>query len=381
MPKVSIIIPTYNRADMIGDAIQSVLEQVCTDWELIVVDDGSVDNTRQAVESFSDPRIRYIYQENKGLPGARNTGIRASTGEYIAFLDSDDLFLPEKLKLQAAVLNQNPETGLVASGWTEVDAQHRPVRTLQPWRLGRGLRLSDWLYSCPFNVLTVLVRREWLDRVGLFDEQQYYVEDWDLWLRLAYARCRMAWEPAVVCLRTIHEGNMVHNAARMSEGLFRMFTKFFEQPGLPEVILHQRPQIYANAHLNAAVRFLAAGAVDQGTEHLKKAVGLNPMLLDGEPPQALQSLVSTALTHQVRNLESYISDVCCVLPRVSPKLVRSQRQMWAAILATAAFEAIANGHPKRARSQAASALVRDPSWLRNRGLLNILLGRYRMPEQ
>ena len=129
MPRVSVIIPTYNRANMVGDAVQSVLEQSYADWELIVVDDGSQDNTRDVLADYSDPRIRYIYQENRKLPGARNTGIRAGTGEYVAFLDSDDLFTPGKLERQVAVLDRSPDVGLVASGWTEVDAQRNPLRT------------------------------------------------------------------------------------------------------------------------------------------------------------------------------------------------------------------------------------------------------------
>jgi len=373
MPKVSVIIPTYNRADMVGDAIQSVLDQTYADWELIVVDDGSEDNTRDVVASYNDSRVRYIYQDNMKLPGARNTGIRASTGEYVAFLDSDDLFLPEKLQLQIAVMERSPEIGLVASGWTEINVRHEPLRTLCPWRLKRGLALSDWLYGCPFIVPAVLARRHWLIRVGLFDAQQHYLEDWDLWLRLAYAGCLMAWEPAVVCLRTMHEGNMVRNAARMSAGLFRLLDRFFAQPDLPEDVRQQRDQVYANAHLFAAVRFFGAGTGADGEEHLIAAIRLDPTLSDDEPPRVLQSLASTALTHQVHNVEQYVAEVCHSLPKVSPRLARSPRQMRAIIRATAAFNDLANGRREQARLKAAWALLTDPVWLRNRGMLSILL--------
>ncbi len=375
MPRVSVITPTYNRADMIGGAIQSVLDQTYVDWELIVVDDGSTDNTAEVVSAYDDPRMEYIYQENRKLPGARNTGLRAAKGEYVAFLDSDDVFLPGKLELQVAVLDQKPGIGLVASGWTEINAERRPIRTVRPWRLGRGLTLSDWLYACPFNVLTVLVRREWLDRVGLFDEQQHYVEDWDLWLRMANSGCCMVWEPAIVCLRTIHAGNMVRNAAAMSEGLFRMLDKFFDQQPTTAAVRRHRDRVYANAHLNAAVRFLAARAVDTGAQHLKMATDLDPSLLGGVLPRALQSVASTALTHQVCDLAAYIADARDALRMVSPHLARSQRQIRAAIWATAAFEDLANGQSREARCRAAWALVTDPSWVRNRGLVKILVGR------
>ena len=373
MVTASVIIPTYNRADMVGSAVQSVLAQTLSDWELIVVDDGSQDNTRDVIAQFKDSRIRYIYQDNQKLPGARNTGIRASTGEYVAFLDSDDLFLPEKIQLQVKALDHNPEVGLIASGWTEVDAQRNPLRTRRPWLLNQGLAIQDWLYNCPFAPSAVLVRRDWLMWVGLFDAQQYYVEDWDLWLRLSYAGCRMAWEPTVVYLQTIHESNMVRNAAQMSAGLFRLFDKFFAQPKLSDDLLRQRDRVFASAHVNAAVRALGAGAVAQGTEHLAAAIRLDSTWLDDDPPAVLQSLASTALTQQVRDVERYVADVCASLPTVSSRLARSPRQFRAMIRATAAFEDFANGCRSSARRKAASALFLDWAWLRNRGLLSIML--------
>jgi hypothetical protein len=359
---------------MVGGAIQSVLDQTCTDWELIVVDDGSTDDTRVVAARYNDPRIHYIYQENRKLPGARNTGIRASTGQYLAFLDSDDLFLPEKLALQLAVLVHNHNLGLVASGWTEIDLQHAPLRTHCPWKLGRGLTLMDWLRHCPFIVPAVLVRREWLAAVGLFDERQYYVEDWDLWLRLSYAGCQMAWEPGIVCLRTIHGGNMIHNAAEMNAGRFRMFDKFFAQPDLPHEILEQRDRVYAGSHLGAAVRAFGAGAGADGQTHLVAAVRLAPSLLDGHPPAVLQSIASTALTHQVRDVDRYVLDVSRVLAEVSPGLARSPRQLKAMIRAAAAFEHLAHGRRQPARLSALQAVWTDPAWLENRGLLKILVG-------
>ena len=373
MSLVSIVIPTYNRAHMLGSAIQSVLDQTYDDWELIVVDDGSTDDTRELVSRYDDERIQYIYQDNKKLPGARNTGIRAGTGEFVAFLDSDDLFLPGKLDIQRAALIQDTDIGLVASGWTEIDLQHRPLRTHRPWQMKRGLALEEWLYGCPFIVPSVLIRRDWLARVGLFDERQHYVEDWDLWLRLAYAGCQMMWKPSNVCLRTIHSANMAHHATHMSEGVFRMFDKLFAEQNLPEFVSRQKDRVYANAHLDGAARAFAAGALTEGREHLKSAIQLNGALLEDEPPAILQSLASTALTHHVNNVDKYVDDVCRGLRDFSPRLAISRRQMRAMIWATSAFEDLASGHRSHARLQAARALFLDPTWLNNRGLLGILL--------
>ena len=111
---VSIIIPAYNQAHYLGAAIASALGQSYGDVEVIVVDDGSTDKTREVVEQIGDPRLRYVYQENQGLSAARNTGIRHACGTYLSYLDSDDLFLPEKVALLLAVMEERPEVGLVA---------------------------------------------------------------------------------------------------------------------------------------------------------------------------------------------------------------------------------------------------------------------------
>jgi hypothetical protein len=373
MPKVSVIIPTYNRANMVGKAIESVFKQTYPDWELLVVDDGSQDDTRRVITAYPDPPVRYIFQDNGGTSKARNTGVKASTGEYIAFLDSDDLFLPDKLGLQVAALDRNPHIGLVASGWTEVDTEQAPLRDLNPWRLTPNLSLNDWLNGCPVIVPAVLVRRSWLIQVGLFDDHLRYVEDWDLWLRLAYAGCSMSWEPGLVCLRTVHTESKVRNIAAMSDGLFYMLDKLFAQPDLPEELRQQRDQIYARAHLDGAVRAFAIGMEAESEEHLTAAVQLNPKLLAGQPPAALQSIASSGLTHLVNDIDQYVTNVCRVLPKISPKLVRSRRQMGAIVQATAAFDDMAQGRRQQARLKAVRTIMADPRWMQNRGLLSILL--------
>ncbi|MBS0208956.1 MAG: glycosyltransferase family 2 protein [Planctomycetes bacterium] len=116
---VSVVIPTYNRADLLGRAIQSVLDQTHTEVEALVVDDGSTDHTREVVARFTDPRVRYFHQANAGVSAARNTGLLAARGEFIALLDSDDAWLPWKLRAQVAFLRRFPEAGNV---WTEMSA-------------------------------------------------------------------------------------------------------------------------------------------------------------------------------------------------------------------------------------------------------------------
>lgn len=127
MPEASVMIPAYNSAALIGDVIRSVLMQTYPNFEIIVVDDGSTDGSRDVVAAFNDQRIRYHYQENHGVAVARNTGIAHSRGQHIAFLGADDLFLPHKLMQQVPVLESQPEVGLVAGGYLFIDEASRPL--------------------------------------------------------------------------------------------------------------------------------------------------------------------------------------------------------------------------------------------------------------
>jgi hypothetical protein len=166
---------------------------------------------------------------------------------------------------------------------------------------------------------------------------------------------------------------MVANAEQMNAGLFRVFEKFFAQLGIPEDIRDQQDAVIANAHLSAAVRFFGAHMPEDGQEHLAEAIRLSPKLLEGEPPRALQSIASSALTEQVRDRNQYVTDVCASLPKVDGALRCSPHEMMAHINATTAFELMTLGYRQRAREYALKALVADLRWLKNRGLLGVLV--------
>jgi glycosyltransferase involved in cell wall biosynthesis len=160
---VSIIIPTYNHSHMLPLAIKSALNQTYKNIELIIVDDGSTDNTEETVKGFIDPRIQYIrHAENKGLPASRNTGIKASNGEFVAFLDSDDEFLPEKIDENVRIMSENDGTiGLVCSNCSTVNKQGG-------FKAMADKREADTLWHTP-SPSTWLVRKEVFGHIGLFD--------------------------------------------------------------------------------------------------------------------------------------------------------------------------------------------------------------------
>jgi len=185
-PAVTVIIPTFNRASIVGRAIQSVLGQTYQDWELIVVDDCSTDGTEQAVRSFSDNRIKYIrHDRNCRASAARNTGIRCAQGEYVAFLDDDDEWLPEKLQKELEVFrNSDPEVGLVYTGWIILDERGKVLKVRMETKSGW---VYDALLDCNFigSPSRVTVKKQVLDRVAGFDETFLNAEDYEFCLRVA----------------------------------------------------------------------------------------------------------------------------------------------------------------------------------------------------
>lgn len=186
-PEVSVIIPVYNCERYIAEAVESVLAQSYRDYEIIVVDDGSTDGTRRALEPYMGA-IRYIYQENRGEPAARNAGIRNAAGEFIAFLDADDLWLPDKLELQIGYFDSHRDYGLVYTDDKTFDDNGIIEESV---KLCRNLEQpSGWIFGQLFmenlfQTSSVILRKECIDKVGLFDETLLIGCDYHMWLRIA----------------------------------------------------------------------------------------------------------------------------------------------------------------------------------------------------
>ena len=180
--RVSVVIPTYNRADFVCEAIASVLRQDYPDMELIVVDDGSCDGTAAVVSGFG-PAVRYLWQENRGVSAARNRGVAASTGGLIAFLDSDDLWLPSKVSAQVAYFEAHADTQACHTDEIWIRCGVR-VNERHVHRKHGGWQFLASLRRCLISPSAVMMRRTLWDRLGGFDETLPACEDYDLWLRL-----------------------------------------------------------------------------------------------------------------------------------------------------------------------------------------------------
>jgi glycosyltransferase involved in cell wall biosynthesis len=182
---VSVVLAARNEADAIGAAIGSIREQTFERWELIVVDDGSTDGTRDVVEAVGDPRIRLLVRPVSGLPRSLNAGIAEARAPLVARQDADDISLPNRIERQVAFLDERPDVGVVGTAWIEMD---RADAVVQPRTRVVAGRLNDVITKFnPVAHTTAMFRRELVEGVGGYDERLPYAADYDLWLRLAAA--------------------------------------------------------------------------------------------------------------------------------------------------------------------------------------------------
>lgn len=231
-PLISIIVPVYNTENFISETIESVVDQTYDNWELILVDDGSTDSSKQIIEKWvkKDKRIHYFYKENGGQASARNVGVRESNGAYISFLDSDDIFLPKRLEAQVKDLSIQEADFYYSGGYSFEVQNGEKVMTAYNWHFGvfTGAEFFKILYhSCAVNVSTVLVKKSFLLDVGLFDESAILrgTEDWDLWLRIAVKAKIVYGNPERRTLYRLHEGGIHFQRARMLIGKWKVYEK------------------------------------------------------------------------------------------------------------------------------------------------------------
>ncbi|HSF82167.1 MAG TPA: glycosyltransferase [Anaerolineales bacterium] len=374
MPTVSVIIPAYNQGDYLREAIDSVLAQTFTDFEVIVVDDGSTDHTARVAKSYQDQRVRYLYQENQGLSAARNTGIRNTTGQYLSFLDSDDQFLPEKLTLLLNELQNKDGTGLIAGQAVPIDETGNRVGKIFDKPLPDDTR--QLLLGNPLHVGSVMVTRSWQEIVGFFDESLRSYEDWDMWLRLGRAGCNVGWVAKPVSLYRFHTAQMTRLSQQMTKATFAVLDKTFRDPDLPESWREMRDQAYSQAHLRAAAQAYLAGDNENAGQNLEKAVRLDPSLLaNGATQLAAQFMAWTELP-KVNDRLGYLESIYNNLPKGAEELRKRRNHNLGNAAVQIAFEAYQSGDHRTTRAALLHAIRHEPKWLFNRGVLAIFVRSY-----
>jgi glycosyltransferase involved in cell wall biosynthesis len=294
MPRVDIIIPAYNAAHYLPAALASVVRQTFTDWRILLVDDGSEDNTAEVVAPFRDQlgdKLVYIRQPNAGLPAARNTAIRHSSAELLALLDADDVWLECRLAESVKRLDGAPETGLAYGLVTMIDPAGAMLSTFAGNPAHAEGRIAPHIYMrtvdlpCP----TITFRRSCVEEIGMFDEGMRATEDRDLWLRIAL-RYEVACIPLVLALYRVSPASMSADLGRMLKAQRHFIAKHYGAPGCGVVA---RQVALARVYKQQAEALSARGRLWPAVADAVYAVCLYP--LDGGNIRTAGSLVLRAL--------------------------------------------------------------------------------------
>lgn len=273
-PTVSVIMPTYNYARYVAGALESVLAQTRPPHEVIVVDDGSTDATPEILAAFGS-RIRVIRQQNQGGAASRNTGAAAATGDLLAFIDSDDRWMPAKLERQVARFLEDPALGLVHCGVLEIDAAGRPLR-----RVTRGAEgwITEKLLLFREPVILggssgMVVPRAVFEEVGGIDARLFNNDDWDLWYRIGL-RYRVGFIPELLVQYRRHSGSLSGNIPRIEQGVLRIYDKAFAEA--PPAIQRLRRRAYGNLHIGIAGFYLRAGQPGPALHRIACSLAMTP---------------------------------------------------------------------------------------------------------
>jgi glycosyltransferase involved in cell wall biosynthesis len=288
-PRVSVIIPAYNRAHLIGLTLESVRRQSYKDYEIVVVDDGSTDDTAKVVLE-SAPAARYLWQENVGVPEVLNVCVREAHGEYIGFLGSDDALLPGALERQVRALDENPNVGMVHGAVWLMDEGGRLTSVLKPpfatedyVRSGRE-EVALLLMSNHIVAPTVMARRQAFDEVGLFDRRLGLYEDWNMWMRIL-GRWDIAYiDDPLTCYR-VHTGEAGSIFRTAEPRRMERFRRICLNEALATADAQTRRKAsraaWARHHYIIATQAFFMGDGGFGRSNALRAVGLDPLGASG----------------------------------------------------------------------------------------------------
>jgi glycosyltransferase involved in cell wall biosynthesis len=322
-PLVSVIIPTYNQARLLKRTVESVLNQTYPNIEVVVVDDGSTDGTSEVIDNiikdlrFKNKKIIYIRQENKGGTSARNTGFMASKGEYINFLDHDDLFFPEKIEKQLKVLFNYHKAGLVHCGYHRIDKDGKLIDIIN--YLPEGNVKKKIVLGCFLWSGAPLIRRECFEKVGLFDET-VYSSDADMWVRIAMADYHFGCvQEPLGAYRILLNGEMSDVVTTEKLDMNNM-DEFFAKKNLPRSILKLKNEAFFIQRFWLSSRFYTIGKWNDAQRNLLEAVKYNPKLTK-DPYKLYGLFLSSAMDPRVVNSVQYIENVFIHLPEEIHKLI------------------------------------------------------------
>ena len=277
MPTVSVIVPTLDDRDYLEEALKSILAQSFWDYEVIVVDGGSSDQSLAVIRRY-EKRISWFRQSGKGVSRAKNEAIAKARGEYITFLDGDDLWYPEKLEIQVNFLSDHPEYGFCSSDVDFFDEEVIIIKgAISTEKKPRSGYVFDELFTNNFiSSATIMLRRECFDRVGNFDEEIFFAEDTDMWLRVA-KEFKLGYIPKSLAKYRVHPGARTQQFAKHYASLEKIYGKLNQL--YPEYF-RQRPTLLRAARFNLyrrwAYRHFEAGEYAASRRLFIKALKYNP---------------------------------------------------------------------------------------------------------
>lgn len=397
MPTVSVLIPNYNRPHMLQDAVQSVLAQSYQDFEIIVVDDGSTEDIPSAIAPFGD-RVQYVRQENAGGASAKNHGLSLVKSEFTAFLDNDDLWLPQKLERQLEILQRHPDVGMVSCQAYVMDESAR-VFARPAQGSDRTSSQVSYLELAEQNVIvggssSEVVRTQALRDIGGFDTTIWF-DDWDCWLRMARQwQIWMVLEP-LSYYRLNSQGFRNHaplpeKADRVHADVLRVFQQTFgnwpKRYGDP---LPVQARAYAREYLRHAMVLYAIDRKTDGKSAWESAIQRDPdiatdstLVISTITNCATGYALGVPATQRAPLAQHILANILSDLPE-SMRHLRDQRVKLEGILfAEMAFLAAQHGDVSETRALAWQCLARDPALVRNVGLLKLIAdgGRRHWPE-
>jgi glycosyltransferase involved in cell wall biosynthesis len=378
---ISVIIPAYNQARYLKSAINSVLSQTYLIWECIVVDDGSTDNTSEIVHKFRHPKIKYIYQRNSGLSAARNAGLLASKGDYISFLDSDDCFSPQKFEILLELFKNNPKLALAAGTAALIDENGNPINRNFETVLPKNSR--ELLFGNPLHVGSVLLKREWYQKVGLFDTSLRSYEDWDYWLRLAIAGGEMESVGKIVSFYRFHTAQMTKNTQQMTEASFAVLKKVFEDPNVLQDWLPYKSKAYSHSYLRASANAYLDEDFTNAQAYINEACRLNPELLSKNGTILMRKVFGWSELPKVKSPFKFQQMILNHLPQnVNAEIKGRKSAILAEFTIQKAFEFYRNQDFFNTFYYLKQGIRLNWAWLLNRGVVKIffsllLNGKYK----
>lgn len=298
MPTISVVVPAYNAGKTIQNTLESVLKQTFSDLELIVINDGSTDNTLEILDTIQDPRIKIFSYENGGLPVARNRGISQSTGEFISFIDADDLWTPDKLELQLTALQNHPEAGVAYSWSVFMDDKGEYFHADDPIYYEGNVFAKLLLRNFITHGSNLLIRRQAIESVGNFDLTVPPCADWDFYLRLA-ARWLFVVVPKPQIFYRQSSSSMSAKVEEMERCSLLVVEKAFQSA--PQALQHLKSQSLAYVYHYSAELWLRHSTNNrsdfkEANKKLWMAIRLYPKILLNKK---MQILLIKWLLHQV----------------------------------------------------------------------------------